>query len=198
MLEKEIEKLKLPDLFQFNNGDKVKTVEDWEKRRKEIKEILCNEEYGNLVKSKHFPINYEIISEDDKYCGAKFIYREVLLTIDLEFGKYSFPLRIAIPKKVSPCPAFLYLSFHTEFPNKYLPVEEICDNGFAVISVCYKEISSDDCDFENGLSKYFFKDEKSRDFGKIGLWAYTAMHVMDYIVTLPEIDKENIAIVRSF
>lgn len=198
MLEKEIEELKLPNLFEFNNGNKVKTVEDWKIRREEIKEILCKEEYGDLVKNKHFPISSEIVLEDDKYCGAKFVYREVMLTINLENEKFSFPLRMSIPKQSKPCPAFLYLSFYPEFPNKYLPVEEICDNGFAVISVCYEEISSDDSDFENGLSKYFFKNEESRNFGKIALWAYAAMHVMDYIVTLPEIDKENIAIVRTF
>ena len=194
MLEEELEKLKLPELLKYNNNT-ICNIDEWKKRREEIKDILCREEYGDLVKYKHVPITYEILKEDDKYCGAKFIYRHVLIKMHLDNGEYSFPLRISIPKTNKKCPAFLALSFYPEFPNKFLPVEEICDNGFAVVSVCYTEISSDDSDFENGLSKFFFKNEQSRNFGKISLWAYAAMHVMDYMQTIQEIDKENVAIV---
>lgn len=195
MLKEEIDSLRLPKLLEFNNGNYVKNIEEWEKRREEIKEILCQEEYGDLIKNKHVPITYELIEENDKYCGAKFIYREILLTLHLEQGEYSFPVKISIPKQEVLCPAFLHISFFDEFPNQYLPVEEICDNGFAVISFCYTDITSDDNDFNNGLSKNFFNNENSRSFGKISLWAWAASHVMDYMYHIPEIDKENIAIV---
>ena len=35
----------------------------------------------------------------------------------------------------------------------------------------------------------------SRDCGKIGLWAYAAMAVMDYAMTLPELDHQRISVV---
>ena len=43
-------------------------------------------------------------------------------------------------------------------PDWYLPVEEIIDKGFAVLSFCYKDITSDDKDFTNGLAKVFFEN----------------------------------------
>ncbi len=195
MLKEELEALKLPDILKSNTGSYVKNVQEWEKRREEIKQILCQEEYGDLIKNKHVLITTKLIKEDDKYCGAKCIYREILLTLHLEQGEYSFPVKISVPKQETLCPAFLYINFWGEFPNQYLPVEEIGDNGFAVVSFCYTDITSDDNDFTNGLSKYFIHNENNRTFGKIALWAWAASHVMDYIENIPEIDKENVAIV---
>lgn len=194
MIKEELERRKLPELLKFNNGEKIKDKVDWEKRRSEIKDILCKEEYGYFP-SKHVPISVELIESDDKYCRGTVIFRKILLTLHLEKGKFSFPVNVAIPKKNNSCPAFLYISFYDSFPNKYLPVEEICDQGFAVISFCYEDISSDNDDFSDGLSKFFCKNKSQKDFGKILLWSWAAMHVMDYIQTLDEIDKENIAVV---
>lgn len=195
MIEEELKERKLPELLKFNNGGMVKNKEDWENRRKEIKKILNEEEYGYFPK-EHVPISVQILEEDiNGYCGGTAIFRKILLTLNFEKEKFSFPVQISIPKKDKPCPAFLYISFYDSFPNKYLPVEEISDGGFAVISFCYKDITLDNNDFTNGLSKFFYKNENQRDFGKILLWSWAAMHVMDYIQTLDGIDKDNIAIV---
>src|SRR5450631_4598454 len=37
---------KLPDMFTFNNGKKVKTAADWKKRREEIKALFDENVYG--------------------------------------------------------------------------------------------------------------------------------------------------------
>lgn len=195
MIKEELEKRGLPELLKFNNGKEVKNKEDWEKRKNEIKKILNEEEYGYFPE-KHVPISIELLDEDaERYCRGTAIYRKVLLTLNFNEEKLSFPINIAIPKKHKPCPAFLYISFDNLFPNKYLPIEEICDQGFAIISFCYEDITLDNNDFSDGLSKFFYKNEKNRNFGKILLWSWAAMHVMDYIETLDEIDKENVAIV---
>lgn len=214
MIREEIENRNLPELFEFSNGNKVQSLDDWKKRRVEIKKILCEEEYGLFPKS-HVPISVKILEEDsERYCRGKVVYKKILLTLNFESEEFSFPVCIAVPKQNRPCPAFLYVSFYDSFPNKYLPVEEICDQGFAVVSFCYEDVTSDDDDFLNGLSKFFselivnnkvdgftienvsscFNYEK-RNFGKILVWSWAAMHVMDYIEKIEEIDKNNIAIV---
>lgn len=195
MIKEELKKRKLPELLKFNNGKEVKNKEDWEKRKNEIKKILNEEEYGDFPE-EHVPISIELLDEDtERYCRGTAIFRKVLLTLNFKKERLSFPVNIAIPKQNKPCPAFLYISFQNLFPNKYLPVEEICDQGFAIISFCYEDITLDNNDFSNGLSKFFYKDENQRNFGKILLWSWAAMHVMDYVQTLDEIDKENVAIV---
>ncbi len=195
MIKEDLEKRQLPELLKFNNGKEVKNKEDWKKRKIEIKKILQEEEYGYFPE-KHLSITVKLLEEDlKKYCRGTVNFKKILLTLQDKEEKYSFPVDIAIPKKNTPCPVFLYISFHNSFPNKYLPVEEICDQGFAVISFCYEDVTSDDNDFSNGIGKFFTIDEKQRKFGKILLWSWAAMHVMDYIETLDEIDKENVAIV---
>ncbi len=194
MENKSIDRLLLPDVLKFNNGKEVISLEDWNLRKEEIKEIISKEEYGYFP-NKHYKISSKIIKEDENYCGGTAIYREVLLTIHMD-DDFSFGIKVAIPKSKDKCKAFIYLDFYNTFPNKNLPVNEILDNGFAVISVYYQDITSDNDDFTNGLSKYFnLYEGKNRNFGKIGIWAFACMHVMDYIKTLNEIDKENVAIV---
>lgn len=195
MIKEELERRKLPELLRFNNGNQVKNQEEWEKRKKEIKKILSEEEYG-FFPDKHLSINDEVLEEDaNRYCRGTVVFRRILLTLNFNEEKISFPVNIAIPKQNKSCPAFIYISFTDSFPNKYLPVEEICDQGFAIISFCYEDVSSDNDDFSSGLSKFFYKNEEYRDFGKVLVWSWAAMHVMDYVQTLDEIDKENVAIV---
>lgn len=214
MIREEIENRNLPELFEFNNGNRVQSIDDWEKRRDEIKKILSEEEYGFFPKS-HVPISVKVLEEDsDRYCRGRVIYKRVLLTLNFGSEEFSFPVCIAIPKQSRPCPAFLYVSFYDSFPNKYLPVEEICDQGFAVVSFCYEDVTSDNDDFSNGLSKFFselittnkadgltvrnvspYSNDEKRNFGKILVWSWAAMHVMDYIESVDGIDKDNVAIV---
>lgn len=193
MIKEDLEKIDLPYLLTFNNKEKVKDKEDWKIRREEIKEIISKEEYGYFPK-EHARISWKTLEEDNDYCRGTAIFRKVLITMHME-EKFSFPIKIAIPKIKEKCKAFIYIDFHEEFPNKNLPVNEICNNKFAIVSVCYKDITSDNDDFTDGLSRNFKANGNKRDFGKILIWAWAAMHVMDYIQTLEEIDKENIAIV---
>lgn len=195
MIKEELEKRKLPELLKFNNGEKVKSEKEWERRKQEIKKILMEEEYGYFPE-KRVPISAEILEENkERYCRGTVIYRKILLTLNFGKERFSFPVKMAIPKKDKKISAFIYISFRESFPDEYLPVEEICDQDFAIISFCYEDVTSDNNDFSNGLSSFFYKNESQRNFGKILLWSWAAMHVMDYVQTLNEIDKENIAIV---
>lgn len=194
MIKEELEKRKLPELLKFNDGSVVKNKDEWEKRRSEIKNILSEEEYGYFPK-QHVPISVKLLEKDLQYCGGTATFQRILLTLNFDKELFSFPVSIAIPNKNKPCPAFLYISFYDTFPNKYLPVEEICNQGLAVISFDYQKITKDNNDFSDGLSNFLYKNEKERRYGKILIWSYAAIHVMDYIETLNEIDKENIAIV---
>ena len=46
VLNEKIKFRKLPDLLTLSDGSKVASLEDWERRRGEIREILLREEYG--------------------------------------------------------------------------------------------------------------------------------------------------------
>mgnify|MGYP003526131139 CR=1 FL=1 len=62
------------------------------------------------------------------------------------------------------------INFRPEVPDKYQPTEEIIDEGYAVLSFCYNEVTSDDGDFTDGLAGLVYPEGK-RDpdsCGKIG------------------------------
>jgi hypothetical protein len=92
-----------------------------------------------------------------------------------------------MPNK-KPQAVFVYLNFRPEIPDRYLPVEEIIDNGFAVFAVCYNDVTTDNGDFSNGLAGLFQVGErKCEDSGKLMYWAYMASQMMDYLDTRTDI-----------
>ena len=196
MLHEQIIKLNLPDLLRFSDGKNVAGKEQWAERREEIKKIICAEEYGFLPPAP-ISVRWETIKTDSSFCAGKADLSAVLITAQLENGEFSFPINCVIPKTRRPCPAFLHINFRDLVPDRYMPSEEICDNGFAAVSFCYNDVTSDDGDFSDGLAGIIYKDsERTADSpGKIALWAWAAMRVMDYMQTLESIDKRNIAVV---
>jgi len=80
------------------------------------------------------------------------------------------------------------VNFRDDNPDRYQPTEEIIDNGFAVLTVCYKDVTSDDGDFTNGLAGVLFPDGKrgADDSGKISMWAWAASRLLDYAETLSD------------
>ncbi len=82
------------------------------------------------------------------------------------------------------------INFNNNVPNKYMPTEEIVDNGFACLSFCYEDITSDDGDMTNGLAGILFENGERKDYdaGKIALWAWAAHRIMDYAQTRTELD----------
>ena len=66
----------LPDPLMFNNGEKVKTAEDWIKRRKEIFEDFDREVYGRMPANTP-PVKWEIVkTKNDTIRGIPVIAKE--------------------------------------------------------------------------------------------------------------------------
>ena len=185
----------LPDPLTFADGTTVKSPEGWRRRREEIKEILCQEEYG-FPPPPPLRVSAEILEEDHKFCAGNAALTKIMLTAELEHGAFSFPVSCAVPKSCQPCPAFVHINFRDAVPDRYMPSEEICDHGFAAFSFCYTDISSDDGDFTDGLAGLYYqgKERGAASPGKIALWSWAAMRIMDYVRGLDSIDQRNIAV----
>lgn len=195
MLVEELKRRKLPDVLTFLDGSKVSS-DRWSERRQELLRILAEEEYGKLYEPPK-SIDFEIVETEENYCAGKVVLNKIMLTVELDSGSYSFPFYAAIPKAVRPCPAFVHINFFEPYPNKYMPVEEVCDNGFAVFSFCYKDVTSDEDDFAHGLAGVMYqgRERTPTSPGKISIWAWAAMRIMDYIQTLECVDLKNVAVV---
>ena len=161
-----------------------------------ILELLLREEYGFLPPAP-LSVTAEEVSRNVRFCAGKAELITLKLTCSGEFGDFTFPICYTKPTRpTGPVPCFIQINFRDLVPDAYLPSEEIVDNGFAVLSFCYQDITSDNGDFTTGLSGVVYPNGERADdrCGKIGLWAWAAMRVMDYAMTLPELDKDRISV----
>ncbi len=183
----------VPDPFEG-----VSSRAEWLAKRELIKDVLQKEEYGYLP-AKPDSVSVKVISSDPGFCAGKAPLEMLMLKAEFGGKEFSFPFCSVVPAGKTNIPAFIHITFRKEVPDKYMPSEEICDNGFAMFSFCYNDVTADNNDFTDGLAGVLFGgrriDERTGDeCGKIAMWAWAAMRVMDYVMTVPCIDKGNVAV----
>jgi hypothetical protein len=117
-------------------------------------------------------------------CGEQIKAREVL----------SFPVNIIIPKKKEKAPMFLYASFSPVMETDNIPVEEIVDQGYGLISFYYQDITPDKKDdYLSGNALYPDASDKTQ-WAAVSKWAWAFSRVMDYVETLEGVDAEKVAV----
>ena len=165
--------------------------------KEKLIDVLLSEEYGYLPEK---PQSFTAFSEsvNKKFCAGKADLEKIRLNFLMQNGNFSFPVYLVCPKNVQgKVPCFIHINFDNNVPSQYQPTEEIIDRGYATLTFCYRDVTSDDGDFTDGLAGLVYPDgkRKENDCGKIGLWAFAAMCVMDFAQTLPNIDPERISVV---
>lgn len=189
MIEKELLKRNLPDLFL---GEE-QTLKGWENAKPRIKDVLLKEEYG------YFPpyIEPKISARlNEETFGEKATWEEVSFSFERNKKSHVVKTNLIYPKGKTDLPFFILLNFRPDVPDKYLPIDKIIDNGYGVFSVCYKDVTEDNEDFSSGLSGLFLdKTRGDSEFGKITIWAYMAIRMMDYLQTRPEANRDKIGII---
>ena len=197
-IEKLLKERNIPDALTFKSGKEVKSIADFEKRRVELKKILEDEIYG-VMPPKPDHLEVKVVSEDIVFCAGKAPLRKYEAICTVGEHKFTIPFYSVIPKSEKPLPAFIHINFRDSVPDKYMPSEEICDRGFAVFSFCYNDVSVDDPDpnkLRDKTAKYLMPPRRTKTSpGKIALWAWFAMRIMDYIEELDYIDKDNVAVI---
>lgn len=167
------------------------------KSKQEIIDMLLREEYGYLP-SAPTSVTATVEKRDSSFCAGKADLVTLRLHCTADWGAFSFPVYYVCPKRTErPVPAFIHINFRNLIPDRYQPTEELVDAGYATLTFCYTEVTSDDGDFTNGLAGVVYPDgvRAADQCGKIGLWAWAAMAVMDYAVTLPALDRNRISVV---
>lgn len=174
----------IPDFFGIEGA--TPSLSEWQEIREKIKKLFLDTEYGNLPKRIEPKIRVE--SNYIDFAG-KAVWEDVFFKFENDGKSHEVKAELILPKGKKNVPVFVYISFAKETPSKYMPLEEIIDNGFGVFSFCYENVTSDNDDFSDGLCGLF-----EGDFGKISIWSYMAIACMDYLQERDEVDKDNIAI----
>ncbi|MBD3627912.1 acetylxylan esterase [Cyclobacterium sp.] len=109
--ESKVPDYQLPDPLAFENGEKVNSLEDWEKKRVETIKYFETEVYG-ISPAWDGEIGTEIISEDLNALGDKAERREVKLTLQRNGKEVDIYVLIYLPKIEQAAPVILGLNFY--------------------------------------------------------------------------------------
>ena len=129
-------------ILQMNDGKNV-TPENWEQRRLELLEALQTHSYG-VTPPAPLKVWGALLEEDPLAYAGKVLEQHISLSFETQHGICTFPIHLYIPNAVQKPPVFLHLAFRP-VPDRYIPVEEITDRGFALAVVCFVKIWLVDC-----------------------------------------------------
>lgn len=195
MVKELLAQRQLPELMTMRDGSPV-TRDNWSERRRELLDILSEYEYGRMP-AYNGKTTAKIVGTESAAAG-KAITQRVEITFPTPDGEsFTFPIRLTIPTKATasfPQPAFVFISFG--FP-RYYPLEEIVDNDVIVAEMVMDDVAPDREDhYANGMAPHYIRDGKrdSDTFGKIGMWAFAASRVLDYLLTLDCVDKNRVGV----
>lgn len=162
---------------------------------------LLAEEYGHEIPLPH-SLTFELLppqkSPERRFCAGFAPLQRVMAHAVLAEGEFSFPFQVAVPKTDGPHPFFVHISFSPTLPNTGNPTEELIENGFAVLSLYYEDVTTDDGDLQNGLAGVLYPDDKRKnndDPGKIAMWAWAARCVLSYALENPALDPARAAVI---
>ena len=161
-------------------------------------EVLQREEYGFLPPA---PEKVDFLAEElpgrTNFCAGKATLQKVTATCTLGTRTFAFPFYAVMPTDGKRHPFFIHINFRPDVPDRYMPTEELVDNGFAVLSFCHNDVTADNGDFTDGLSGVLYPDgvRGDTDAGKIAMWAWAAHRVMDYAQTRDDVLRLDAGVV---
>ncbi len=186
MLNEMLAQRELPSLLTLNEGRAAKTPDDWRIRRRELIDILSREEYGYTPAAPDRVEGQVLPDANPRAFAGKASQQRIELTFDTPGGPFSFPFTLLTPNGMKKAPVFVQIAFRPEVPDRCMPAEEIIDRGYALASFCYNDVTSDSAEFDK-LAALYPRDADT-GWGKIGMWAFAASRVLDYLETRDDID----------
>lgn len=173
----------LPDPFLMDNGTRVKTRADWDRRRNEIKAMMLYYQYGHMPPMPKLIIAKELSSETVYDGGAT--KKHILLSMG-PGRKVKINVGVIIPKGKGPFPVIL----KNDRRIFNVPIaEEIIKRGYIVADYVRTDIDPDRKDAV-GPAQAAYPDY---DWATLAVWAWGGMRVIDYLVRLDVVDEERIA-----
>ena len=195
--ESKVPEYVLPDVLTLNNGKPVRTVKDWErKRRPELLEMFASEIYGKAPVGRPSEMHFKLLESEDAF-GGKAVRKQVRVWFDAAETQ-GLTLLMYVPKTGKPAPVFLGAHFTDDLTLKAYrwPFEYATDHGYAVATFCYNDVDPDyDDGFRNGVIGYYGPGQRQGDsWGNIAAWAWGLSRALDYLETDPDVVADKVAV----
>ncbi len=189
---KEVDELpvlsEVPNPFQFCNGEIVKTIDDWKRRREEIKEILMYYEYGHMPPAP--PIKSSKLLSEIELDDSKILMREYKVT----YGPPEFDIDVILylpNTKSNSYPVLLFIPKFWKQNDDNLNIARKCVARNYVLCVFNKDMLDDD---SGSRDQKIYKLYPEYDWGSLAVWGWGALRVLDFLETLPIIDTKHLAL----
>lgn len=204
---------RLEDPLVFSDGRKVRSAADWTKRRKEILALFEREMYGRLP-PKPAEMPFALLKDElteDRFARRR-TYRQWFRA---DRTGPSVDWLVLVPAHAAgKVPVFLHLNYKGNDTiaagrtNHYvLPWEMLIANGYAFMSACYQDITSDRIPpreeqgrraFDGVHELWGFRDPKRTDnTGALMAWAWGLMRGLDLAESVPEVDATRNVVIGS-
>jgi hypothetical protein len=194
----------LPDPFVFLDGSRVKSKEDWKRRREELRDLVLYYEYGRMppppgnVKAEEEPSYVAPQASGsnrdpqrppdptDPPSGAT--EKRLRLTMG-PGGKVSTHVILTIPKGKGPFPAIVRgdLCWGRVKPEIR---EEVAKRGYLLAEFDRTEIAPDNNARDIGAYPHY----PDHDWRGLAAWAWGFHRVIDYLLTRDDVDARHIAV----
>lgn len=196
---------KIPELLTSLSGEKIESIEAWEKfRRPEIMNLMSEYIYGVRPVEKPKDLHFETVKKEEDFCEKGILHEKIKIC----FSDYSFNVYGYLPMgKSEKVPAFIYVMHEFE-ENKcdldsnieceYVNIREIIKRGYALFIMPTSGIAPDweaKANYTKGVYPVFtpdVKDRKDNSWATISSWSWGASRVMDYIETDERIDSGKV------
>ncbi|GLR18259.1 glucuronyl esterase domain-containing protein [Portibacter lacus] len=111
--EKAIKPYVLPELLVLSNGQEVKSVEEWEhKRREEIFDLFKSEVYGRIPDLDLKPTSEEIIEQSDMALNNSAIREQISMVFSSGEREITINILVYLPKNIESPPVFVGYNFY--------------------------------------------------------------------------------------
>ena len=196
----------LPDPLVFQNGEPVKSAEEWTgKRRAELLKLFREEIYGYPPQIDHQNVSARHVYTQDNMLNGRALRKTIEICVKGNGHEHSYCVNLFLPKGKGPYPVLLLfnimgiwdaLATREEVAPAW-PVEQIIGRGYATAVVNSYDIAPD---YDDGYTTGLYRVLKAgfhndRSFGTISAWAWGVSRIMDCFVLDPDVDETRVAVI---
>ncbi len=175
----------LPDPFLFSDGSRVKSTEDWSRRREQIKSQLLYYEFGRMAPP---PGNVKGTEISSKTNDSGVTLKEIQLKMGPD-DKVSAHLFLTIPSGTGPFPAIVKgdLCWGRIKPEI---VADVIKHGYILAEFDRTEFAPDSKDRSKGVLVAY----PNQDWGDLAAWAWGFSRCIDYLASRADVDAKKIIV----
>lgn len=182
----------LPNPFMFSDGSPVRSADDWQRRRAELKGLFADYQYGHMPpKPQMMTVERGAVVVDG---ASKLSIQDLTLHLEQDGKTLALHVRLYLPSETKgKLPVVIQSSFGpwmAKPTGKFYAI--FGQRGYAVAECSFVEAAADSKDARKGGVYTLFGD--SIDCGGLMAWAWCVSRTIDALETLDMIDTAKIVV----